>query len=191
MAVVCNSLARIWGLRVEIEEVHIAFGLAVGFRCGRDRYYLKLASTRHARAPNTLFALLEHQRAHGVPAVEVIRTLGGLHHAEILRGTTYDLAYVMRAVHGTVMSRPDRALVESYASTLAALHRVGEAFRPRLARGRDPLLAPSGIPCTHLHGDPRLCHVLLVNGVVTGVIDPDTAEWGERIDDVARAAVSH
>jgi Ser/Thr protein kinase RdoA (MazF antagonist) len=47
------------------------------------------------------------------------------------------------------------------------------------------------LPSTHLHGDPRLCHVLFDEGVVTGLIDPDQAVWGERIVDVARAAVSH
>ena len=101
------------------------------------------------------------------------------------------MAYVMRAARGEVMDGPRRACIEAYTAALAALHRAGEAFEPRLPRARKPLFDRPELPSTHLHGDPRLCHVLFEDSAVTGLIDLDQAVWGERLSDIVRAAVSH
>ena len=53
VASMSEQLGRVWGLRAEIDQVHVAFGIALRFRSGPDCYYLKLASTGSARAPRT------------------------------------------------------------------------------------------------------------------------------------------
>ncbi len=187
------SAEALWGLPGRVDEVHVAFGLAVRFRSGADPYYLKLASTRNAAEPELLFRLLAEQRKAGLPVVDVVPTSSGLGWANLLTdtGSCYDLAYVMRPAPGSVLAEPCRRSLEAYATMLARLHRVGKAFEPRLRAVVAPILEPSGLPCTHLHGDARLCHVFFEGTRVSGLIDPDQAAWGERILDVAQAAVSH
>jgi Ser/Thr protein kinase RdoA (MazF antagonist) len=188
-----EATRTLWGLPGRVDQVHVAFGIAVRFRSAADAYYLKLASTRNAAQPELLFRLIAQQRRAGLPVIDVVPTLRGASSANLLEdtGSCYDFAYVMRAARGSLLTQPCRDSLESYAATLARLHRAGEAFEPRLRAVVNPIVAPSDLPRTHLHGDARLCHVFFDGTRVTDLIDPDQAAWGERILDLVQAAVSH
>ncbi len=188
-----EATGTIWGLPGRVDQVHVAFGIAARFRSGGASYYLKLASTRNSAEPEALFRLLAEQRRAGQPIVEVVPTLRGPCWADLLAdtGSCYDLAYVMRPARGRLLTDLRPGSLEAYAATLARLHRTGEAFAPRLRPVVAPILEPSDLPCTHLHGDARRCHAFFAGTRVTGLIDPDRAAWGERILDVVQAAVSH
>src|SRR5262245_17946615 len=82
-----EATAAIWGLHGRVDQVHVAFGIAVRFRSGPESYYLKLASTRNTAAPELLFRLLSEQRRAELPICEVVPTSSGNAWVNLLQDT--------------------------------------------------------------------------------------------------------
>lgn len=123
---------------VDIEMIHVAFGTAIKFKHDNKSYYLKFAGRANHHHPEALFALLEHLRQNGLPLPEILKTNEGTYFKNILEKSGYDVTYVIREVRGEVMTEVTDERLEQFVQTLAAFHKLGESYEPRvLANARD------------------------------------------------------
>lgn len=120
---------------VHLEQLHVAFGIAVRFVYKGERYYLKFTGRANHRQPEALFGYFEYLRGHRLPLPEVVRTLDGAPFENILEASPYDVTYVMKALPGGVMVRKTPRRLEGYVDVMAAFHRLGAEYRPRVYTG--------------------------------------------------------
>ncbi len=115
---------------VRIKQVHVAFGITVNFSHANEDYYLKFTDRANHRQPEALFCFLEYLRAHQLPVPEIIKTLDHTYFENILKGSPYDVTYVMRALDGQVLTRPTAKHLEKCVEVIAAFHRIGATYKP-------------------------------------------------------------
>lgn len=129
-------LAESYGLQpVVIEQIHVAFGIAVRFSHQQQRYYLKFTGRSNHQQPEALFEYHDYLRRHGVPLPEVLRTVNRTHFETILESPWYDVTYVMKTVRGHVMRRKTALRLEQYVRVIAEVHRLGVDYEPRVVSG--------------------------------------------------------
>lgn len=117
---------------VQIEELHVAFGIAVRFVHAGRSYHLKFTGRANHRDPEGLFHLLEYLRENRVPLPEVVRTVDGALFENILDDSPYDVTYVMKTLPGKPMARPTAGQLEEFVNVMAAFHRLGADYRPKV-----------------------------------------------------------
>lgn len=120
---------------VHLEQLHVAFGIAVRFVYKGECYYLKFAGRANHRQPEALFSYFEYLRAHQLPLPEVVRTHNGAPFENILEASPYDVTYVMKALPGGVMARKTARRLERCVDVMAAFHRLGADYTPRVYTG--------------------------------------------------------
>jgi Ser/Thr protein kinase RdoA (MazF antagonist) len=117
---------------VQIEEVHVAFGVAIRFSHAGESYYLKFTGRANHRRPDALFRLWRHLRHHAVPLPVVLKGVHGAFFENILEASPYDVTYVMKALPGRVMIRKTARRLDGFVNVMAAFHRLGADYRPRV-----------------------------------------------------------
>ena len=120
---------------VHIEQIHVAFGIAVKFSHEQQHYFLKFTGRANHRQPEALFEFHDYMRREGVPLPEVLKTVHHTYFENILESPWYDVTYVMRAARGEVMRRRTRARLERYVEVVADFHRIGSSYAPRVTSG--------------------------------------------------------
>lgn len=120
---------------VHLGQLHVAFGIAVRFVYKGECYYLKFAGRANHRQPEALFSYFEYLRAHQLPLPEVVRTHNGAPFENILEASPYDVTYVMKALPDGVMARKTARRLERCVDVMAAFHRLGADYTPRVYTG--------------------------------------------------------
>ncbi len=213
---VSNFLAAGYGFaEVHIEEIYVAFGIAVRFSHAGTSYYLKFTGRANHGDPEGLFAYREYLRKQQLPLPEIVETVNGTYFETILDNSPYDVTYGMKTLPGRPITRKTVGELEQYAHVMAQFHRLGATYEPKVyARSRDvhryfaearddlesvayvharlePLKTNNTLSKTHIHRDFRLCHALFEDQTLSGIIDAEHAEYAERIFDVCMGLVSH
>ena len=136
---VSNFLAAGYGFaEVHIEEIYVAFGIAVRFSHAGTSYYLKFTGRANHGDPEGLFAYREYLRKQQLPLPEIVETVNGTYFETILDNSPYDVTYGMKTLPGRPITRKTVGELEQYAHVMAQFHRLGAAYEPRLyARSRD------------------------------------------------------
>ena len=136
---VSNFLANSYGFaEVHIEEIHVAFGIAVRFSHAGTSYYLKFTGRANHGDPEGLFRYLTYLREQQLPLPKILKTVDGTHFETILDHSPYDVTYVMKTLPGRPMIRKTAGELEQYAHVMAQFHRLGAAYEPKVyARSRD------------------------------------------------------
>ena len=131
-------LANSYGFTdVQIEEIHVAFGVAVRFSHAGTSYYLKFTGRANHGDPEGLFAYLMYLREQ-LPLPEIIKTANGTYFENILEDSPYDVTYLMKTLPGKPLVQKMDQELEQYIRIMAQFHRLGAAYEPRLyARSRD------------------------------------------------------
>ena len=122
---------------VQIEEVHVAFGVAIRFAYADESYYLKFTGRANHGDPEELFRYLEYLRTEGVPLPKIVETIHGTWFENILDNSPYDVTYVMKTLPGKPPARKTVWGLESYLNVMAEFHRLGATYKPIYARSRD------------------------------------------------------
>jgi Ser/Thr protein kinase RdoA (MazF antagonist) len=117
---------------VDVEMIHVAFGVAIKFKHDNESYYLKFTGRANHHQPEDLFLLLEHLRQKGLLLPEVLKTNDDTYFKNILAKSPYDATYVMHEVRGEVMKRVTEERLEQFVQTLAVFHQSGEHYEPRV-----------------------------------------------------------
>ena len=120
---------------VNIEQIHVAFGIAVRFLYKQERYFLKFTGRANHHQPEALFHFHDYMRREGIPLPEVLQTVDYAYFKNILNGSSYDVTYVMKEASGQVMQRKIPERLEQYVSTIAVFHRLGESYTPQIHSG--------------------------------------------------------
>ena len=120
---------------VDIEQVHVAFGIAVRFSYKQQRYFLKFTGRANHRQPEALFHFHNYMRRRGIPLPEVLQTVDHTYFENILDGSPYDVTYVMKAAAGQVMQRKTPLRLKQYIEVTANFHRLGASYTPRINSG--------------------------------------------------------
>ena len=120
---------------VDIEHIHVAFGIAVKFSHKQQHYFLKFTGRANHRQPEALFKFHDYMRRKGIPLPEVLQTVHHTYFETILESPWYDVTYVMRAARGEVMRRKTYARLERYVEVIANFHRIGVSYAPRVHSG--------------------------------------------------------
>lgn len=129
-------LAESYGFQpVVIEQVHVAFGIAVRFSYQEQLYYLKFTGRANHQQPEALFEYHNYLRRHGIPLPEILQTVNRTHFETILESPWYDVTYVMKAVRGRVMGRKTALRLGQYVRVIAEVHRLGVDYEPRVISG--------------------------------------------------------
>lgn len=125
--IVCHLQQQYWLQEVEVESLHVAYGLVAKLRANSGIYYLKFASRSMHPNPGQLFPWLNFARQQGVLLPEVIPTINGDWYSSPLKNITsdYDIVYLMRDVAGTPIKQANKSLLHQYASAMAQFHQVG------------------------------------------------------------------
>lgn len=113
--------------QVEVESLHVAYGLVAKCNANSGVYHLKFASRSMHPNPEQLFLWLNFARQHGVLAPEVVSTIDGYKYLSPLKNISsdYDIVYLMRDVPGIPMEQAREPLLRQYAEAMAQFHRVG------------------------------------------------------------------
>lgn len=129
-------LAESYGFKfVTLEQVHVAYGIAVRFLHEEQCYYLKFTGRANHRQPEALFRYHDYLRRHGIPLPDVLQTVNRSYFETILESPWYDVTYVMKAVRGQVMRRKTFQRLEGYVRVIAEVHRLGADYEPRVVSG--------------------------------------------------------
>lgn len=123
---------------IEVETLHVAYGLVAKLNTDRELYHLKFASRSMHKNPDQLFPWLDYARKQGVLVPEVISTIDGSWYLSPLKNvdSDYDIVYLMRDVPGKAMKQPSKSLLRQYAEAMAQFHRVGLEY-PHSVQGID------------------------------------------------------
>lgn len=113
--------------KIEVESLHVAYGLVAKFKAKSGIYHLKFASRSMHPNPQQLFPWLNFARQHGVLVSEVIPTIDGNWYSSPLKNISsdYDIVYLMRDVRGTPMKQAKALLLQQYAEAMAQFHQIG------------------------------------------------------------------
>lgn len=117
---------------VQIEEVHVAFGVTVRFSYTDESYHLKFTGRANHGDPEGLFRYLEHLRTQGIPLPEIVKTIHGAWFENILDNSPYDVTYVMKTLPGKPLARKTVWGLESYVNVMAEFHCLGATYEPRV-----------------------------------------------------------
>ncbi|MEM7590977.1 MAG: phosphotransferase [Cyanobacteria bacterium P01_A01_bin.83] len=123
---------------VEVESLHIAYGLVAKFKAKSGIYHLKFASRSMHPNPEQLFPWLDFARQQGVLAPEVVSTIDGYKYLSPLKNISsdYDIVYLMHNIPGCPMQKAREPLLRQYAEAMAQFHRVGLEY-PHIVQGND------------------------------------------------------
>ncbi|KAB8320861.1 phosphotransferase [Tolypothrix campylonemoides VB511288] len=112
---------------IEVDTLHIAYGLVAKLKADGEVYHLKFASRDMHENPDQLFPWLDYARKQGVLVPEVISTINGSWYLSPLENvdSDYDVVYLMRDVPGKPMEQASEPLLCQYAEAMAQFHRVG------------------------------------------------------------------
>lgn len=131
-----SYLAESYGFQpAVIEQVHIAFGIAIRFSYQEQFYYLKFTGRANHRQPEALFEYHNDLRRRGIPLPEILQTVNRTHFETILESPWYDVTYVMKAAQGQVMRRKTALRLEQYVRVIADVHRLGVDYEPQVVSG--------------------------------------------------------
>ncbi|MDJ0591491.1 MAG: phosphotransferase [Pleurocapsa sp. MO_226.B13] len=112
---------------IEVETLHVAYGLVAKLKADGEIYHLKFASRSMHDSPDQLFPWLDYARKRGVLVPEVISAINGNWYSSPLENidSDYDIVYLMRDVPGKPMKQANESLLQQYAEAMAQFHRVG------------------------------------------------------------------
>ena len=125
---------------IEVETLHIAYGLVAKLKADGEIYHLKFASRSMHDSPDQLFPWLDYARNHGVLLPEVISTIDGNWYSSPLENidSNYNIVYLMRDVPGKPMKQASESLLRQYAEAMAQFHLVGLEY-PHSVQGIDEI----------------------------------------------------
>ncbi len=112
---------------IEVESLHVAYGLVAKLKADGEVYHLKFASRSMHENPDQLFPWLDYARKQGILVPEVISSIDGSWYLSPLENidSDYDIVYVMRDLPGKPMEQANELLLRQYAEAMAQFHRLG------------------------------------------------------------------
>lgn len=125
--VICHLQQQYQFRAIEVERLHVAYGLVAKIKADGEVYHLKFASRSMHDNPDQLFPWLDYARKQGVLVPEVISSIDGSWYLSPLENidSDYDIVYLMRDVPGKPMEQANELLLRQYAEAMAQFHRVG------------------------------------------------------------------
>lgn len=146
---VIRHLQQQYQLRaIEVETLHVAYGLVAKLKADGEIYHLKFASRDMHNNPDQLFPWLDYAQKQGVLIPEVVSSTNGSWYLSPLDSAVseYDIVYLMRDVPGKPMKQVSEPLLRQYAEAMAQFHRVGFEY-PHPVLGNDETWAGKWEDC--------------------------------------------